>query len=273
MSASPSRTPMRVVVVGCSGSVPGRASAASCYLLEVDGADGDGSPRTWRVLLDLGSGALGPLQAHVDPATLDAVLLTHLHPDHCLDVCGLYVLLRYGDSPRQHALPVWGPPRVEQRMERAYDAMRPGPPVGRQLAKQLTFRELTDRVPVEVGPLRITPVKVNHPVPAFGFRVEHEGRVLAYTGDTDSTPALSALCAGADLVLADSAHVDGRDTTRGIHLSGRRAAEAAVAAGGVGRLVLTHIPPWNDPSVCLAQARAAWDGPLEAATAGSTYEV
>lgn len=264
---------MRLVVVGCSGSVPGPDSAASCYLLEADGVDEDGSPRTWRVLLDLGSGALGPLQAHVDPAALDAVLLTHLHRDHCLDLCGLYVLLRYGREPRATPLPVWGPRRVAERMERAYDAMRPGPATGPQLARLLDFAELADRVPVLVGPLTITPVRVNHPVPAFGFRVEHEGRVLAYTGDTDSTPALTDLFAGADLVLADSAHVDGRDSTTGIHLSGRRAAEAVVAAGGVGRLVLTHVPPWNDPAVCLAQARSVWDGPLDAATAGTTYEV
>lgn len=264
---------MRVVVVGCSGSVPGPASAASCYLVEVDGTGDDGLRRTWRVLLDLGSGALGPLQSYVDPATLDAVLLTHLHPDHCLDVCPLYVLLRYGDSPRATKLPVWGPPGVAERMERAYDAVRPAPPAGGQLARLLDFHELADRVPVTVGPLVVTPVRVNHPVPAFGFRVEHEGRVLAYTGDTDSTPALSDLCAGADFVLADSAYVDGRDTTTGIHLSGRRAAAAALAAGGVRRLVLTHIPPWADPGVCLAQARALWDGPLEAAAAGTTYEV
>ncbi|HEX8496890.1 MAG TPA: MBL fold metallo-hydrolase [Actinomycetales bacterium] len=264
---------MRLTVVGCSGSLPGPGSAASCYLIEADDVEHDGSPRTWRVLLDLGSGALGPLQQHVDPATLDAVLLTHLHPDHCLDLCGLYVLLRYGPQQRPTRLPVWGPRRVAERMERAYDALRPGPAVGPQLATRLDLAELHDRVPVTVGPLLITPVRVNHPVPAFGFRVEHAGRVLAYTGDTDSTPALAELCAGADLVLADSAYVEGRDTTRGIHLSGRRAAEAVVAAGGVGRLVLTHMPPWNDPAVCLAQARDVWDGPLEAARAGSTYEV
>jgi len=265
---------MRVVVVGCSGSVPGPGSAASCYLVEASGTDQDGEPRTWRVLLDLGSGALGPLQSHVDPAALDAVLLSHLHPDHCLDVCGLYVLLRYGGGPpRARPLPVLGPRRTAERLDRAYDAMRPGPPARKGLASLLAIGELTDRVPVRFGPMTITPVAVNHPVPAFGFRVEHEDRVLAYTGDTDSTPALSDLLAGADLVLADSAHVDGRDTSSGIHLSGRRAAEAAVAAGGVRRLVLTHIPPWADRDVCLAQARAVWDGPLEAARPGATYEL
>jgi ribonuclease BN (tRNA processing enzyme) len=69
----------------------------------------------------------------------------------------------------------------------------------------------------------------------------------------------------ATLVLADSAFIDGRDHARGIHLSGSRAAQAAVNAGGVQRLMLTHIPPWNDPAVCRAQAAAVWPGDVELA--------
>jgi hypothetical protein len=91
---------MRLTVVGCSGSVPSVDSPASCYLVEAD----DGQ-RPWRVLLDLGSGALGPLQQHVDPTRLDAVLLSHLHADHCLDLCGLYVMLKYAPqagTPEPH---------------------------------------------------------------------------------------------------------------------------------------------------------------------------
>ena len=74
-------------------------------------------------------------------------------------------------------------------------------------------------------------------------------------------------------MLADSAFVDGRDTSEGVHLSGSRAAQAALDAGGVGRLVLTHIPAWNDPEVCRKQAAAVWNGPLDLAQAGRTYEV
>jgi ribonuclease BN (tRNA processing enzyme) len=124
-----------------------------------------------------------------------------------------------------------------------------------------------------VGPLTITPLRVNHPVEAYGLRVEHRGQVLAYTGDTDSCDALKSLCHNASLVLADSAFVDGRDVEEGVHLSARRAAEAVAGAGGVQRLVLTHLPPWNDPADCLAQARAVWDGPLEVARPGSSYDV
>ena len=97
---------MRLTIVGCAGSFPGPDSAASCYLVEAD----DDAGRRWRVLLDLGSGALGPLQRHLPLADLDAVLLSHLHPDHCADLCGLYVALRYNPAGRpERRLPVYGP--------------------------------------------------------------------------------------------------------------------------------------------------------------------
>ena len=79
---------MRLTVVGCSGSFPGPDSAASCYLVEADG---------FRVLLDLGNGALGPLQRYADIYAVDAVLVSHLHSDHFIDLCSYYVALRYRD--------------------------------------------------------------------------------------------------------------------------------------------------------------------------------
>ena len=97
--------------------------------------------------------------------------------------------------------------------------------------------------------------------------------MLAYSGDTDTCDALTPLFSGADLVLADSAFVDGRDTTRGIHLSGSRAAQAALDAGGVRRLMLTHIPAWNDPELCRAQAAAVWPGEVELAVPDTTYAI
>ena len=87
---------MKLTVVGCSGSFAGPGSMASCYLLEADHGG-----RTWRILLDLGSGALGTVQRFIDPLEIDAVLFTHLHPDHFFDISGLYVLWKYHpDGPR-----------------------------------------------------------------------------------------------------------------------------------------------------------------------------
>ena len=120
--------------------------------------------------------------------------------------------------------------------------------------------------PSRSGPFTVTPYAVNHPVEAYGYRVEAGGAVLAFTGDTDDCDNLTPLLRGADLALLDSAFVDGRDDVPDIHLSGSRAAAAAVRAGGVRRFVLTHIPAWNDPQVCRAQAAAVWPGEVELAT-------
>ena len=250
---------MRLTVVGCSGSFPGPGSAASCYLVEAD----DETGRTWRVLLDLGSGALGPLQRHMAPRDLDAVLLSHLHADHCLDLCGLYVSLRYDPAGRPaRRVPVWGPSGTAERMARAYDLpAQPG------MTGELDFRTWADGAPVTVGPLDVTPYLVRHPVEAYGLRVRgpaEDGtgsRVLAYTGDTDTCDALLPLADRADLLLAEAAFHEGRDIDRGVHLTGRRAGELASRAG-VASLLLTHLPPWNDPDRAVAEARQAWNGPL-----------
>jgi ribonuclease BN (tRNA processing enzyme) len=252
---------MRVTVVGCSGSFAGPASPASCYLVQ---AEHEG--RTWSIALDMGSGALGTLQQHLDPRRLDAVFLSHLHPDHCIDLCGLYVVLRYHPDGASPPIPVYGPEGTRVRLREAYGSDDPV-----AMATEFDVYDHTDAVPVRVGPFTVTPYAVRHPVPAFGLRVEADGAVLAYTGDTGECAALTTLMTGADLVLTDSAFVEGRDTLPGIHLNGAQAAQAATRAGGVKRLMLTHIPAWNDREVCRAQAAEHWSGPVELADPGATY--
>lgn len=255
---------MRLTVVGCAGSFAGPDSPASCYLLT---AEHEG--RTWRLVLDLGNGALGALQRHTALSEVDAVVLSHLHPDHCIDLTGMYVTRTYdpaGTSPQR--LPVHGPVGTAERLAAAYEGLDE-----EGMAGVFDFRPISTSSPTHIGPFVLQPHLVNHPVEAYGFRVEAGGRVLAYSGDTDSCDTLGPLFADADLVLADSAFVEGRDIPRGIHLTGRRAAEAAVAAGGVRRLMLTHIPAWNDPEVCRAEAASVWPGEVELARPDATYEV
>ncbi len=254
---------MRLTVIGCSGSFAGPESPASSYLLRAD----DETGRTWALVLDLGNGALGALQRQVDLADLDAVALSHLHPDHCSDLLGLYVARKYDPAARTPGpLPVHGPAGTSDRLRGSYEGIEEP-----AFAGQFAFSTLADGASFDVGPMRVTSYRVNHPVEAYGFRVEADGAVLAFTGDTDSTPNLTPLLTGADLALLDCAFVDGRDETRGIHLTGSRAAQACIDAGGVGRIMLTHIPVWNDPEQCRAQAAAVWPGDVELARAGRTY--
>lgn len=250
---------MRLTVIGCSGSFPGPDGPASCYLVEAGGQ---------RLLLDLGSGALGPLQRHADLDDVDAVLLSHLHPDHCLDLCGYLVARRHRPGgPAPGRVPVHGPEGTAARMARAYDL-----PLDPGMTPEFDFRTWSEGEAHRFGPVTVTARPVVHPVPAYGLRVEHDGRVLAYSGDTDACPTLVELARDADLFLCEAAFVEGRDQERGTHLTGRRAGEAAAAAGA-RRLVLTHLPPWNDPAVTLAEARAAYPGPVEVAGAGTTYDI
>lgn len=262
---------MRLTVVGCAGSFPNRDSAASSYLVEADDAAG----RTWRVVLDLGSGASGPLHRFVDPGDLDAVAISHLHADHVADVVVLNVYLRYHpDGPR-------GPVRLlapAGTPGRLAEIAGSDPATGTD--GQFTFEEWQNRRAVQVGPLVIDPVRVHHPVEAYGVRVtgpaEDDPRrrvTLAYTGDTDDCPALDDLARDADLLLSEAAFLEGQaDELRGVHLTGLRAGQVAARAGA-RRLVLTHLVAWNDPAVSLAEARRAFTGPVDVAVPGAVYHL
>ena len=251
---------MKLTVIGNSGSYPGPDSSASCYLLEAD----DGS-RTWRVLVDFGNGALGQLHRHADPLTIDAVLVSHLHADHCLDLCGYYVMRKYHPTGPQPRIPVWGPAGTAERMARAYDL-----PVDPGMTEEFDFRTWDGLI--ELGPFSVEARRVVHPVTAYALRVRADGRTLVYSGDTAACPALDEAATDAHLLLAEASFVSGADNPPDLHMTGADCGRTAARAG-VGRLVITHVPPWHDPAVAEAEARGEWSGPVELARAGATYDV
>ena len=243
--------------MGCSGSYPGPDSAASCYLLEAGG---------FRILLDLGNGAIGPLQRYTNLDEIGAVLLSHLHPDHCADVCGLYVYRHYHpDGPRPRG-PVYGPNGVADRVAAMYGREpRPG------LRGQFDFVEWKPGR-ASVGPFTITVDRVAHPLETYGMRLETAGRVLTYSGDTGPCDSLSRLAGKADVLLCEAAFHEGGPHPTGMHLTGREAGEYAERAG-VGRLIVTHIPPWNDPQRTLAEAASEYLGPIDLAQPGLSIDI
>ncbi|GAB2882294.1 MBL fold metallo-hydrolase [Nocardioides pacificus] len=251
---------MRLTVVGCSGSYPGPDSPASCYLLE---AQHEG--RTWRLLLDLGNGALGALHRYIDPLTVDGVVLSHLHSDHCLDLCGYYVMRKYHPTGPQPRIPVWGPDGTAARMARAYDL-----PEDPGMTEEFDFRAYDGAF--TFGPFHIDPVRVVHPVPAYALRVTADGRTITYTGDTGPCGALDQAAKDADVLLAEASFRTGVDNPEDLHLTGAECGDVATR-NQVGRLVLTHIPPWYDARDVLSDARQTWDGPLSLAVAGAVLEV
>ena len=258
---------MKLTVVGCSGSYPGPDSPASCYLLEADTVS-EGGARTWRILLDLGNGALGQLHRYVDPLTVDAVFLSHLHADHCLDLCGYYVMRKYHPTGPQPRIPVWGPPGTAERMARAYDL-----PLDPGMNEEFAFHEYARHGAGRAsGPFRSSRTRWSTRSPPSPSGSPLTAGTLVYSGDTGPCEALDKAASGADLLLAEASFQTGADNPPDLHLTGADCGRTATAAG-VGRLVLTHVPPWHDPAVAEAEARAEWSGPLDVARAGASYEI
>jgi ribonuclease BN (tRNA processing enzyme) len=248
---------MRLTVVGCAGSFPGPDSPASCYLVEHDGH---------RIVLDLGNGAFGALQRVADVYDIDAVLLSHLHADHCLDLTSYYVARRYHPDGPKPSIPVLGPTGTADRMARSYDL-----PPEEGMHGEFEFR---DHVAVtEIGPFRISTARVNHPVEAYGTRVEADGSSLVFSGDTGASDALVELSRGADLALFEASFLSRYENLPpDLHLTATEAAEHANRAG-VGRLVLTHLVPWTPREETLAEAEPVFEGELALATQGLVLDV
>jgi ribonuclease BN (tRNA processing enzyme) len=251
---------MKLTIVGCSGSFPGPDSPASCYLLE---APYEG--RIFRLLLDLGSGALGALQSYADLRTIDAIAISHLHPDHCLDLCGYYVVRKYHPSGHLGQIPVYGPPDTASRMARAYD-MPADPGMNAEFDFHVYDGDVT------IGPFTLETTEVDHPVDTYALKVSHNGHSVVYSGDTGPCESLAQLAKGCDVLLAEASFLDGGDNPEHLHMSGRDAATIASAAG-VGRLVLTHIPPWHDTDAVLAEASPHFDGSVVLAKPGLALQL
>jgi ribonuclease BN (tRNA processing enzyme) len=246
---------VRLTVVGCSGSGPGPKSPASSYLVEHDG---------FRLLLDLGNGAFGALQGLVDPDTVDAVFLTHLHADHCLDIAPFVVWHRYSGRASGRRIPLFAPAGADSRLALAYDGD------GAALTDVFDFAVVTPGS-MTIGPFAVDIARTAHPVECNAVRLAVGGRSLVYTGDTGPCEQVVDLARGADVLLAEAAHPPGPGMPMGLHLTGREAGEHAAAAG-VGRLLLTHVPPWVDEIGQLFAASAVFSE-TELVRSGATYEI
>ena len=249
---------MRLTVVGCAGSFPGPDSPASCYLLEADG---------FRLVIDLGNGSVGALQRYTSLFDIDAVCLSHLHADHCVDLYSYAIARTYSPAGPQPVIPVYGPAGTAERM--AYIHGPNGDDLG--LTRRFTFETLAPGH-LAIGPFDVQLAHMNHPVETFAFRFSRAGRSLVYTGDTGETEAVPALAAGADVFLSEAAFLEGPDLPPNIHLTARQAAAYANRAG-VGKLVLTHLVPGISPDDARAEAEPAFKGDLDMAFAGQVIDL
>ena len=228
---------MELTVLGCSGSFGAPAGGAcSGYLVRTAGA------ALW---LDCGNGTLANLQRHAAVDDVTAVVVTHWHPDHCVDLYGLHVLLKYGLERR--GLPVYAPPGTEDRLGILVDGDWGGVFAWSAVADG-------DAVSVEDCDLRFS--RTAHPPPTMAVELSAGGKRLIYTADTGPDWSPEVFGPGADLIVSEATFQE-PEPGSGIHLTARMAGEAARAARA-RRLMLTHLWPGLDPAASVVEGSEAF---------------
>jgi ribonuclease BN (tRNA processing enzyme) len=243
---------VELTILGSSGTWPPAGGATCGNLLSQDGT---------HIWLDAGTGTFAELQKHIAVDEMAAIVITHGHPDHFVDAVPCFYARHYGGLA-PGGLPFYSPDGFVDLMsllvsEDGKDVM----------AEAYAFTTMHPGDEVRVGPFAIEAFEMAHVgVEALGFRIETGGKVFAYTGDSGPSQTVIDMARDADLFMAEASYQDA-SVLLPFHLSARQAAEHASAAGAK-KLLLTHILPNLDPEISLAEARSAFDGPIEVAVQG-----
>jgi ribonuclease BN (tRNA processing enzyme) len=246
---------VRLTVLGGCGAWPAAGQACSGYLVEYEG---------FRLVIDPGYATLPRLLEYTRAEQVDAVLITHRHPDHCADLNPLLRARALQDEPAP-ALPVYALPGAVEAVL-ALDG--PG-----MLDSAYILREFEAGARLEVGPVAVQTRSLPHFVPNAGVRLTAGGRVLAYTGDTGPSPDVVALAAGADLFLAEATFVDQVPERSARYLTSALEAGRSASEAAVGQLVLTHLRPGTNPAASADAARRTFDGSIQVARSGLVVDV
>jgi ribonuclease BN (tRNA processing enzyme) len=238
--------PLSVTVLGCDGSYPGPDGACSGYLLVCDGT---------RIWLDAGSGTLSNLQRHLPIEDLDAVVISHHHPDHWSDLEHLAVASKW--VIKRAPIPVYAPEDVPSLLR-----------VG-AAADILQWRTVRDGDRAEIGSMTLSFSQTDHVATTLAARVDGAGRSLGYSADTGPGWDLSALGSGLHLALCEATYLADEEGSIP-HLSARQAGLSAKKAA-VERLVITHLWPRVDRAEAQAEAAASFGRDVTVAAVGERY--
>jgi ribonuclease BN (tRNA processing enzyme) len=256
---------MRLTVLGGSAASPNTGAGCSGYLIE------SGQTRIW---IDPGPGTLPELRRHADFRTLSAVLVSHMHLDHVLDLLALRHALAYNPVPPPAPIPVWLPPGGAAFLARAVGPFDECDEPDR-FTSAVHVGEYDPDLPLTIGGLTVTFAPTVHYVPAWAMRIASpDGASLGYTADTGPSARLDGFFRGVHLLLAEATLLSatGHDeVTRG-SLTAVEAGSLAQTAGAK-RLVLTHL--WEELGFDAAAEQAArhFSGPIDLARPGLTVEM
>jgi ribonuclease BN (tRNA processing enzyme) len=240
---------MRLTVLGGCGAWPEAGQACSGYLVEHDG---------FRLLVDVGYATVPRLLQHIGVGQVDAVFISHGHPDHCADLNPLLRARVLRDDPLA-PLPVYALPGA---LDAVLALDRPG-----MLAAAYDLREFTAGSRLDIGPFRARTRLLPHWLPNAGVRLSAGGVSFVYTGDTGPSPDVVDLARDAELLLAEASYVDQVPEDSRRYLSSASTAGRQAADAGARRLLLTHLMPGTDWAAACAAAGDAYDGQISVATA------
>jgi ribonuclease BN (tRNA processing enzyme) len=239
---------MELLVVGSGAAYPDKpGTASSCYVVSHGGV---------ALCLDIGQGAFAGLAGRLEPADLAGVVISHLHPDHFVDLVALRHYLRYEfDPPRR--VRVIAPAGLAARLDGV---------AGEEGFAGGSF-EIEDRGEghVRVGPFDIESRRVTHTASSFATRVtlaaEPHGPALVYSGDCGRAADLAPLIRPGDVLLSEVAFGPGPVPVPDLHLDGAAVGRLA-AETGVACVLLTHLQMKRDPAATIAAVRAGYGGPV-----------
>jgi ribonuclease BN (tRNA processing enzyme) len=248
---------MELTILGASGTWPAPGGETCGMLVSHD---------DFHLWVDAGTGTFARLQEYIRIDQIGAVLITHGHADHFVDILPCFYARHYGGMGAP-GLPLLGPPGfVDLASILVSEAGR------NVMAEAFAHRSIAGGDTAELGPFAVSAFEMAHiGVAAVGFRIEAGGATLAYTGDSGPCDQLVELARDADVFVSEATSQNSMPQVA-FHMSASQAAAVATEAGAK-RLVLTHLLPTIDPEVSRSEAAAVFDGPVDIATCGLSLRV
>ncbi len=233
---------MKLTVIGFWGGYPKVNEASSGYLLEHDG---------FRLLIDCGSGVLSKLQNKLQPEELNAIVLSHYHPDHIADIGVLQHarLIQGFLGKTKGTLPIYG---------HSHNAGE---------FTKLTYKDVTKGiaynpgVPISVGPFKVSFQRTSHPVPCYAMRIETTSGTIVYTADSAYLDEFVPFSKDADVLLCECNFYAHQTGSKAGHMTSTEAGRLAQQAG-VKQLIITHLPHYGDLEDLLSEASAEDKGTI-----------
>ena len=254
---------MRVTVLGSSCSIPRPQRACSSYLLET---------REGAIVADLGSGAFANLVRVRAPETIDAIVISHMHADHFLDLIPMRYALKYGTRTNDRRVAVYLPPGGEAALRSLVSAF--AHETGKDfLGDVFDCRTYDPQAALAVADAAVRFAPTRHYIPTFACRFDSRGASVTYSGDTAPDDAVVALARETDAFICEATLTAAQEDEEPRGHSSAREAGALAKRARARRLVLSHYPASADRTLLAAAARSTFDGPIAVADDGYGFSV